>query len=399
VAHFGLETLMDNYKNEINTGVETAAATSTNQSALSLLRTLWRSRDRVHFVCTLDKATGKFRNVPVKSLEEAVSFASAYSAAGLDTYFAFAEYATADSRKSDNASGDWTFIVDIDVGPDKVTSGNGYATIEEAVAALYAFCGKVDLTEPNVVINSGTGIHGYFVLDSFLNREQWLLYAAKLKVLMKACGLRADPSRTADIAGVLRVPGTLNHKYSPPRPVTVLSFKEEPIELTVMLDAIDAAMVTFAVITDAPNANVVADSLAPCLIPLQSEIDRDPPNLKTLASALKTLTPDCDEKTWKFHRLAPLAYEARYHSELHDALYKLAHEWSSGDLGGVPSVKWTTPGSSGQSGKQCFDRVWKRFLTDTYAGKRASLGTIFWHAQQTGWMYSPEQGDDGQDVL
>jgi hypothetical protein len=385
-------------------GVETAASsTSTTQSSLQLLKPLWPSPEHAHFVCALDKVTGKFRNVAVKSLEEAANFASAYSAMGMDSYFAVAEYLSPDNRKAENAAGACSFWVDIDVGPDKANSGKGYATIEEALAALKEFCKKTDLPYPPIVVNSGAGVHGYWPFDEFLAREQWQNYAAKLKALMKTCGLHADPGRTADISSVLRVPGTLNHKYSPPRPVTILSFKPEPIELTVMLDAIDAAMMTFAVVADAPDANAAPESLASAVVPLQAEFEREPPNLLTLAFALKTLSPDCDEKTWKFHRLAPMAYEARYHPDLHDALYKLARDYSSGDLSGVPSVKWNTLGGNGQSGKQCFDRVWKRFLTDSYSGKRASLGTIYWHAQQAGWVYSTEQhdglGDDDKGEL
>jgi hypothetical protein len=52
-------------------------------------------------------------------------------------------------------------------------------------------------------------------------RDEWLSYAWKLKALNKACGFLADDSRTADIASVLRIPGTLNHKFTPPRPVTL----------------------------------------------------------------------------------------------------------------------------------------------------------------------------------
>lgn len=381
--------------NKNNTGVETAAATaSTNQQAIQLLLALWRSQDRVHFIGTLDKATGKFRNVVVKSPEEAVSFASAYSAMGLDTYLAFAEYATADSRKTDNVVGAWAFVVDIDVGPDKAATGKGYATIEEALAALNAFSETAGLPYPRIVVNSGTGLHAYLPFDEFLQRDDWIAYATKLKALMKVIGLKADPARTADIAGVLRVPGTLNFKYTPPRPVTVLSFEEAPVELTVMLDAIDAAMVTLGATVETAGVSPATEVAGLTPLPLQAEADRNPPNMDSLASALRILPADCDEKTWKFHRLAPMAYESRYHPELHDALYKLARDWSSGDLTGVPSVKWNTPGSNGQSGKQCFDRVWKRFLTDNYTGKRASLGTIFWHAQQLGWVYSSEQSQE-----
>lgn len=361
---------------------------ATEPAFIQLLSAVWRSHDREHFVCTLDKATGSFRNVPVKSAAEALNYAAAYSAMGLDAYFAVAEYLTGDNRTAINAAGAWTFIIDIDVGPDKAASGKGYASIEEALAALKHFDEKTGIPEPTFIVNSGTGLHGYWSYDAFLVREEWLAYATKYKSLMKACNLRADPSRTADIAGVLRVPGTLNFKYSPPRPVTILSFREEPVELTVMLDAIDAAMVTFAVEADTITAQAISSSGAVAPVPLQADTDREPPNLLTLASALKVLPPDCDEKTWKFYRIAPMAYEARYFPEVHDALYKLARDWSSGDLGGIPSVKWNTPGGNGQSGKQCFDRVWKRFLTDNYTGKRASLGTVYWHAQQAGWYFS-----------
>jgi hypothetical protein len=371
-----------------NAAVGSAATSiSTNQQALQLLSALWRSQDRTHFICTLDKATAKFRNVSVTSPDEAVSFALAYSAMGLDTYFAGAEFASPDSRTTPNTLGAWAFFVDIDVGPDKAGTGRGYASIEEALAALIEFCKKVGLPEPTMLVNSGAGLHAYWSFDAFLERAQWLDYAGKFKALMKACGFRADPSRTADIASVLRVPGTLNFKYSPPRPVTLISYKQGHVELTVMLDAIDAAMVSFAVDPDAIAAPVVLASVAMAPVPLQAAPDREPPNLLTLASALKVLPPDCDEKSWKFYRIGPMAYEARYFPELHGALYKLARDWSSGELGGIPSVKWNSPGGNGQSGKQCFDRVWRRFITDNYTGKRPSLGTIYFHAKEAGWSF------------
>jgi hypothetical protein len=64
------------------------------------------------------------------------------------------------------------------------------------------------------------------------------------------------------------------------------------------------------------------------------------------------------------------------------------------EIRSVPSVKWNTPGSNGFSGKQCFDRVWKRFLIDNYTGKRPSLGTIFFHAQELGWIYPSGHNTD-----
>jgi hypothetical protein len=365
--------------------------------AVKLLKSVWRSQDRAHFICTLDKATAKFRNVAVKSLEEAVSFASAYSAMGLDAYFTFAEYATTDNRKTENAVGAWAFIVDIDVGPDKAATGRGYATIEEALTVLKEFCEKTGLPYPPIVANSGTGVHGYWVFDEFLDREQWQAYAAKLKALMKSIGLLADPSRTADIASVLRVPGTLNYKYAPARPVTILSSLEERIELTVMLDAIDAAMVTLGAAAEVATSKAEMGMSFAASAPFSSDYASEPPDLLKLTSALKALDPDCEEKLWKFYRLGPLAYAAREFPELADALHDMAIRWSSGELRGIPSKKWGTASANGMNGQTAFKYAWKRFMTDNYQGKRVTIGSIYFHAAEVGWIYTPEQSQGSND--
>jgi hypothetical protein len=318
---------------------------------------------------------------------------------GQDVFFACAEYATPASRTSLNATGAWGFLADFDCGADKAAAGKGYATEKEAFAALNAFCAKVGLPAPTHIVNSGSGIHAYWVFDKFLDRDRWQTYATKLKALMKAHGLLVDPSRTADIASVLRVPGTLNYKYNPPRPVTLMSSKDDFIELALMLDAIDGAVIDCARTAEAPVSIAKVETAAP--IAASNSGFTDPPNLHRLASAMKTLTPDCDERTWKFYRLGPLAYLARDIPELADTLRALAVSWSSGELRGVPSKKWSTPGSNGLSGAQYFDRVWKRFLTDNYQGKRATVGTIFFHAKEAGWVYEPDQAEsaDFEEVV
>ncbi len=369
--------------------------------AEKLLPACWRSPDRAHFIGTLDRHAGRFKNISVKGAEEAAQFAQALSAMGVDAFFACAEFASPDSRSSQNAVGAWAFWADIDVAANKAATGQGYGTLEEAQAALSEFCAKAGLPEPTYIIASGSGIHCYWPFDTFLEREQWLEYAAKFKALMKALGLRADPSRTADLASVLRVPGTLNHKYSPPRPVTMLSSADEHIDLAVMLDAIDAAVVMYEVVAE-KTATTNHEPAAPSLVPFPVDFAHETPNLPRLKSALKSLDPDCDQKTWMFHRIGPIAYEARFLPELERTLYMITKSWSSGKLREKPSVKWTTPGCNGLSGAQCFDRVWGRFLTDNFQGKRVSLGSIFYHARELGWVYDPEQAeaasDDGTDA-
>ena len=115
------------------------------------------------------------------------------------------------------------------------------------------------------------------------------------------------------------------------------------------------------------------------------------PDLARLASALTVLDPDCDERTWKFKRLAPMANTAKIFPEFSDALYQLAVAWSRGDLQATPSKAWVTPGGNGKSGKQVFNSVWARFFNGSYSGKPATLGTIYFEARAAGWIPPEEQ--------
>lgn len=371
---------------------------SVDSSASKLLNAMWASDEYAHFISTLDQKTAVFKNHTVSNVVEAIDLANKYSSKGMDVYLAGAEYKTTENRKKENVAGVKGFWFDIDCGEDKTSSDKGYRTPAEAEQAVNAFCVKAKLPFPTHIVLSGGGLHVYWALTERLDTPLWVATANKLKALAKALGLLVDPARTSDEASVMRFPGTYNYKTDEARPVTLKSFSDQYIDRGVMLDAIDAATVTMSVVVNAPVTKPVQARAPMAPEPFDDDIDRDPPNLRKLASALKALPPDCDESTWKFHRLAPMAYEARYFPVLHDALYKLARNWSSGVLGGVPSTKWNEPSSNGLSGKQYFDRVWKRFLTDTYTKKRPSLGTIYWHAQHIGWVFSNDfEGDVNND--
>lgn len=124
----------------------------------------------------------------------------------------------------------------------------------------------------------------------------------------------------------------------------------------------------------------------PVIVPLDTSSD-GPPDLIMLASALACLTPDCDDYTWKFYRLAPLARIAREYPALAAEVYALAKSWSSGALGDKPSKAWVTPGASdGLTGAVAFEAQWKRFLQPNPSGKQTSVGTIYHHAKEAGWI-------------
>lgn len=119
-------------------------------------------------------------------------------------------------RLAANALAVKSIWVDIDVGPDDPKK---YATVEEALAAILLFQKTVGLPPPSAIVFSGGGLHVYWISKTPLTPEQWAPYAGGLRNLLLANAVKCDSGLTTDIARILRVPGTFNHKYDPPKPV------------------------------------------------------------------------------------------------------------------------------------------------------------------------------------
>jgi hypothetical protein len=126
---------------------------------------------------------------------------------GANAYHGCATYLTKGSRKADNVAAVRSFWLDIDAGP-----GKPYPDARAAVEALGAFCRDVGLPLPDVVRSGAHGVHAYWPTDTDMEPAEWLPLATALKRLTAEWGLKADPSRTADLASILRPPGTHNRK-------------------------------------------------------------------------------------------------------------------------------------------------------------------------------------------
>jgi len=109
------------------------------------------------------------------------------------------------------------FFFDLDVGE----GDKKYASQKDALIALKQFILDTKLPYP-MLVSSGGGLHVYWLLETSIVSTEWRTYAARLKQLADAHGLKADPARTTDTASVLRVAGTFNHKRGEKRPVRVL---------------------------------------------------------------------------------------------------------------------------------------------------------------------------------
>jgi hypothetical protein len=102
--------------------------------------------------------------------------------------------------------------LDVDVKPD------AYPTIEEALKAVIKFREKNGLPPFSAIVGSGGGIHVYWISQTPLTPDAWRPYAEGLKALAAQDGLKCDLGVTTDIARMLRMPGTFNHKLATPRP-------------------------------------------------------------------------------------------------------------------------------------------------------------------------------------
>lgn len=148
-----------------------------------------------------------------------LSDAATHADVGTDVYFGCASYKDDSSRTKDNVQAVKAFWLDLDAG-----RGKPYKSSTDAVAALGQFCTDLGLPKPTA-ITSGNGVHAYWLLEEAITRAEWEPVADQFKRITEAKALQADPSRTADIASILRIPGTFNYK-NPQDPKLVVSIIE-----------------------------------------------------------------------------------------------------------------------------------------------------------------------------
>jgi hypothetical protein len=154
----------------------------------------------------------------------------------------------------------------------------GYRSKEEGLQAVIDFCDKTQTPYPNAIIDSGNGLHVYWISDKLLTKAEWLPYAEGLHALATEHGLMHD-AVTTDAARVLRVPGTSNNKQVPAKPVVIklleadLSFASELKHL-------------LAVKPTAKTSQTPREIDLTSLFLNQKEIEKGPPSFKFPADAI-----------------------------------------------------------------------------------------------------------------
>ena len=185
------------------------------------------------YYCVLALESGDFAGTKlVATREEAQNLVDKYLAKGQDVYFAVAKFKDPDKGRTQvNVQALKAVWLDIDCGEKKAEvnekTGRPDGYIDQAAGAkkLREFCETVGLPQPTLV-NSGRGLHVYWALDRAVTKEEWRPVASRLRQLCDKQEFYVDPS-VFEEARVLRVPGTLNYKDNPPKPVSVITTAPE----------------------------------------------------------------------------------------------------------------------------------------------------------------------------
>lgn len=287
-----------------------ANAAPERDSTEQFLRTLWPDAG---FRCLTSVTPGVkgMRHHWVADATVAASTARTLSQNGDDAYFGLSVFSEA-QRRAACVEAVKSFWADLDVGPTK-----GYATVEEALTALLDWCAKTGVPVPTYIVLSGSGLHVYWALMNAISILRWQALADRMKALMLATGLKIDPTRTADSASVLRVPGTMNYKGDP-APVSILQdtgtlFTVEEIEARLPMTG------PRPVSGDAPASAWTAGmerEFPPAKIePIVAQC-------RQMAAAYQTKCDNMEEPLWR------AVLSVLWRCEGGEAL---VHEWSKGD--------------------------------------------------------------------
>lgn len=169
----------------------------------------------VYCVATIDPVAKITKHKFVESIDDLESFVESKKNTKTNIFVALSSF-KGYSRKADEAQAVKSFFVDLDVG-----EGKGYNSKDEALDAIDKFIEANELPPP-VRIDSGGGVHAYWIFDKDVPADEWKPYAEKFKNFCLSNGLNIDPVVTADLARILRCPDTFNQKTDPPTPTKVL---------------------------------------------------------------------------------------------------------------------------------------------------------------------------------
>jgi len=156
----------------------------------------------------------------------------------VNAFYGCAKYGEQNNRTHANAKYFRALWIDVDCGEAKAAEGKGYRTQAEGLKKFKEFCKTVKLPAP-IIVDSGYGIHAYWLLEETIERREWEPLADRLHELCKENEFIVDPA-VFEASRVLRIPGTFNFKGDTPVEVRVINEVSERISYAQMKELLGA---------------------------------------------------------------------------------------------------------------------------------------------------------------
>ena len=153
---------------------------------------------------------GTVQNVFVNDIQSIQEQGQKLVAEKTNAFFALASYKEDEQggyrRKQEYSQWLKSFWIDVDCG-----EGKDYPDQATGLEALEQFIDDTGLPTP-YIINSGNGLHVYWLLEEYVGVDEWRPVARRLKAACRKFKFNVDFSVMSDTARVLRIPGTCNFK-------------------------------------------------------------------------------------------------------------------------------------------------------------------------------------------
>ena len=209
--------------------------------------------------CTFTMRDKLRKNLFVDDLQNLYDTNLKLSDLGNNTFYALAAFDGSGKREAAAAQTIRALFTDLDCG-----EGKAFPTKKAAVAALQGFLAASGLDTLGMpwIVDSGGGVHAYWPLEEEIAIDEWKPLAEAFKRLAKQLAFPIDMTVTADAARVLRMPGTLNWKYDPPRSV-LLRHRGGIFTVPLLTQIIDAKLLASNVPVRLPSTALVIPGKPP----------------------------------------------------------------------------------------------------------------------------------------
>ena len=125
----------------------------------------------------------------------------------VDLYVSIASFRAPGNEHGKNVAHKRALCIDVDVGP-----GKPYSSLDAATEDLARLCRERNIPAPGIVVASVHGLHLYWPLSMDVSEALWEEMACDLKAACDLSWFHAGSQVNADVAGLLRIPGTQNRK-------------------------------------------------------------------------------------------------------------------------------------------------------------------------------------------